>query len=171
MKIVLINITKYGVIMAKLEKLKLGSHPRGDTGVIRWSWKKQTASGTEKLSLAGYKACLTVKSNEYDLSLDDSSPDEQERTTVSGYNNVMWKVDIDCDNPTDMSNIDPREGQIIFPIHKQAAWLEPGKYNIDIVLENKASRNTTTVMFGEIEIQGHPTNRLTTDGPDSPTAK
>ena len=78
MKIALINITKYGVIMAKLEKLKLGSHPRGDTGVIRWSWKKQTASGTEKLSLAGYKACLTVKNNEYDQSMDDSTPDEQE---------------------------------------------------------------------------------------------
>lgn len=152
--------------MTKIQKIKLGSHPRGDSGFIRWSWKKQGSNGElTKLSLVGYKASLTVKQAEHDSVTNDSGDGEG---AVKGFNNTEWKVDIDCDNPTQMRGINPTEGQILFPIHKQATWLEPGTYNVDIVLENKASKATTTVMIGEIEIQGHPTNRLTTDAPDNP---
>lgn len=146
--------------MGKINTLKLDSHPRGDSGVLRWSWVKKESDGTTRaLSLVGYKAALTVKSPVYDDSTDDS-------TAASGYNNVLWKIDVDCDNPTQMHGIDPANGMILFAMPKQANWVEPGTYNIDIVIENKASHRTTTVFLGTIEIQGHPTNRLTTDTPD-----
>lgn len=146
--------------MGKINSVKLDSHPRGDSGVLRWSWVKKESDGTTRtLSLAGYKAALTVKSPLNDDSVDDS-------TAVSGYNNVLWKVDVDCDDSTQMHGIDPANGMILFAMPKQANWIEPGTYNIDIVVENKASHRTTTVFIGTIEIQGHPTNRLTTDTPD-----
>lgn len=147
--------------MAKLNTIKLDTHPRGDSGVIRWSWVKKESDGTlTPLSLVGYKVAMTVKSSVYDMSADDS-------TASSGYDNALWKIDIDCDNPTDMHGIDPAEGKVLFAMPKQANWITPGTYNIDIVVENKTSHRTTTVMLGTIEIQGHPTNRLTTDTPDS----
>lgn len=146
--------------MGKINTLKLDSHPRGDSGVLRWSWVKKESDGTTRsLSLVGYKAALTVKSPVYDDSVDDS-------TAASGYNNVLWKIDVDCDDSTQMHGIDPANGMILFAMPKQANWVEPGTYNIDIVVENKASHRTTTVFLGTIEIQGHPTNRLTTDAPD-----
>lgn len=146
--------------MGKINTLKLDSHPRGDSGVLRWSWVKKESDGTTRtLSLVGYKAALTVKSPVYDDSVDDS-------TAASGYNNVLWKIDVDCDDSTQMHGIDPANGMILFAMPKQANWVEPGTYNIDIVVENKASHRTTTVFLGTIEIQGHPTNRLTTDTPD-----
>ena len=87
--------------MGKINTLKLDSHPRGDSGVLRWSWVKKESDGTTRaLSLVGYKAALTVKSPVYDDSVDDS-------TAASGYNNVLWKIDVDCDNPTQMHGIDP----------------------------------------------------------------
>lgn len=146
--------------MGKINSVKLDSHPRGDSGVLRWSWVKKESDGTTRtLSLVGYKAALTVKSPLNDDSVDDS-------TAVSGYNNVLWKVDVDCDDPTQMHGIDPANGMILFAMPKQANWVEPGTYNIDIVVENKSSHRTTTVFIGTIEIQGHPTNRFTTDIPD-----
>ncbi len=146
--------------MGKINSVKLDSHPRGDSGVLRWSWVKKESDGTLRtLSLVGYKAALTVKSPLNDDSVDDS-------TAVSGYNNVLWKVDVDCDDATQMHGIDPANGMILFAMPKQANWVEPGTYNIDIVVENKASHRTTTVFIGTIEIQGHPTNRFTTDAPD-----
>ena len=146
--------------MGKINTLKLDSHPRGDSGVLRWSWVKKESDGTTRtLSLVGYKAALTVKSPVYDDSVDDS-------TAASGYNNVLWKIDVDCDDSAQMHGIDPANGMILFAMPKQANWVEPGTYNIDIVVENKASHRTTTVFLGTIEIQGHPTNRLTTDTPD-----
>ena len=113
--------------MGKINTLKLDSHPRGDSGVLRWSWVKKESDGTTRaLSLVGYKAALTVKSPVYDDSVDDS-------TAASGYNNVLWKIDVDCDNPTQMHGIDPANGMILFAMPKQANWVEPGTYNIDIV--------------------------------------
>lgn len=147
--------------MAKLNTIKLDAHPRGDSGVLRWSWKKKEEDGTLRtLSLVGYKAALTVKAQDWDEEADDSSAAE-------GYNGVKWRVDVDCDNSTQMHGIDPREGMILFEMPKQANWIEPGTYNLDIVVENKTSHRTTTVVLGTIDIQGHPTNRLTTDTPDS----
>lgn len=146
--------------MAKINVVKLDSHPRGDSGVLRWSWVKKEQDGTTRaLSLVGYKAALTVKSPVYDSDADDDS-------AVEGYNNALWRIDVDCDNSTQMHGIDPAEGMILFAMPKQANWVTPGTYNIDIVVENKASHRTTTVFIGQIEIQGHPTNRLTTDAPD-----
>ena len=80
--------------MGKINTLKLDSHPRGVSGVLRWSWVKKESDGTTRaLSLVGYKAALTVKSPVYDDSTDDS-------TAASGYNNVLWKIDVDCDKLT-----------------------------------------------------------------------
>lgn len=147
--------------MGKLNVVTLDMHPRGDSGVLRWSWVKKESDGTTRaLSLAGYKLALTVKAPQHDL-------DELDDSAVMGYNDALWRVDIDCDNPTDMHGINPTSGQAIFPMPKQATWIEPGTYYIDIVAENKSSHRTTTVFLGKIEIQGHPTNRLTTDQSDS----
>lgn len=154
--------------MGKLTVVNLDSHPRGDSGILRWSWVKKEADGSlTPLSLVGYKAALTVKAKDWDSSYDDETPDDEMSTTVAGYNGVLWKIDIDCDNQTDMSGIDPTLGQILWKMPKQANWINPGKYFIDIVVENKSSHQTTTVMLGQIEIQGHPTNRLATDIPDT----
>lgn len=147
--------------MAKLNVIKLDAHPRGDSGVLRWSWVKENADGTKTaLSLAGYKAAMTVKAAQSDTDADDL-------TAVEGYDSTLWKVDVDCDDSTQMHGIDPAEGMILFEMPKQANWVNPGTYYIDIVVENKASHRTTTVCLGQIEIQGHPTNRLTTDAPDT----
>ncbi len=150
--------------MAKLATIKLDSHPRGDSGVIRWSWVKQNDDGsTTPLSLVGYKVAMTIKADQWDNSPDDIA----DSTTAEGYNNQLWMITIDCDNPTEMHNIDPSLGQVLFEMPKQANWIDPGVYWMDIVVENKSSHRTTTCVLGQIEIQGHPTNRLTTDTPDS----
>lgn len=146
--------------MAKLNVIKLDAHPRGDSGVIRWSWVKQNSDNTTTpLSLVGYKASLTVKAEQFDSDVDDDS-------AVAGYNDTLWRIDVDCDDSTDMHGIDPANGMILFEMPKQANWIEPGTYYMDIVVENKSSHRTTTVMLATLEIQGHPTNRLTTDTPD-----
>lgn len=148
--------------MARLSVIKLDSHPRGDSGILRWSWVKKGSDGTTTpLSLVGYVAAMTVKKPQWAKDAEDT------QATAVGYNNTLWKVDVDCDNPDDMHGIDPTEGMILFEMPKQANWIEPGEYFVDIVVENKSSHRTTTVMLGKIEIQGHPTNRLTTDYPDS----
>lgn len=154
--------------MIRLNNNSLGTFMRGDSAIIPWSWKKRSSEGQlTPISLVGYKASMTIKSNNYDLSADDQTPDEMERTTAKGYNNTFFKIDVDCDNPTQMHNIAPAKGEIQFHLPKQATWVEPGKYVVDIVVQNKASKWTTTVFSGTLEIVGHPTNRLTTDGPDS----
>lgn len=146
--------------MGKLNVVSLDAHPRGDSGVLRWSWvKKESDNTTTALSLVGYKVSLTVKANQYDT-------DEGDDTAMVGYGDTLWRVDIDCDNSTDMHGLDPAEGKVIFPMPKQATWVNPGTYWIDIVVENKASYRTTTVFLGKIEVQGHPTNRRTTDHTD-----
>ena len=147
--------------MGKINVVTLDGHPRGDSGVLRWSWvKKEANNTTTPLSLVGYKVSLTVKANQYDTDADDD-------TAAAGYDNALWRVDIDCDNSTDMHGINPALGKVLFPMPKQATWLTPGVYWIDIVVENKSSYRTTTVFMGKIEIQGHPTNRRTTDHVDS----
>lgn len=147
--------------MAKLNTIKLDTHPRGDSGVLYWGWVKDNGDGTTTpLSLVGYKIALTVKNKVWDTNPDDD-------TAVEGYNSALWKKDIDCDSSDDMHGLDPTEGKAMFEFPKQANWVTPGTYNIDIVVENKASHRTTTVFLGTIDIQGHPTNRLTTDYPDS----
>lgn len=150
--------------MAKLNVIKIDTHPRGDSGLLRWSIVKRQADGTTApLSLVGYKVALTVKEKQW-----DSSPDDIEGSdTATGYNGQRWMTTIDCDNAGEMHNLDPAEGKVLFEFPKQANWIDPGTYWMDIVIENKASRRTTTVFLGQIEIQGHPTNRLTTDAPDS----
>ena len=147
--------------MAKLNPIKLDVHPRGDSGVLRWSWVKKESNGsTSALSLAGYVIAFSVKPNVFDSDKDDDS-------VAKGYNNTLWRTTIDCDDPTQMHGIDPAEGMALIPFPKQANWIAPGTYNFDIVVENKYSHRTTTVALGTIEIQGHPTNRLTTDTPDT----
>lgn len=147
--------------MAKLNSIKLDVHPRGDSGVLRWSWvKKQSDGTTTPLSLVGYYVAFTVKAQQYDF-------DEPDDTAAAGYNNTLWRTTIDCDDETQMHGIDPTLGMVLIPFPKQANWINPGTYHFDIVVENKYSHRTTTVALGTIEIQGHPTNRLTTDTPDS----
>ena len=148
--------------MSKLNIIKLTPHPRGDSGILRWSWVKKESDGTTTpLSLVGYKVAMTVKKNQW-------GTDTVDQGSAKGYNNTLWKIDIDCDDPTEMHGIDPANGMVLFEMPKQANWITPGTYYADIVVENKSSHRTTTVMLGTIEIQGHPTNRLTTDIPDSP---
>ena len=150
--------------MAKLQTIKIDTHLRGDSGLLRWSWVKQNADGsTSPLSLAGYKVAMTIKDKQWD----DSPDDIEGAYTAVGYNGVRWMTTIDCDNSVEMHGINPAEGKVLFEMPKQANWVEPGTYWLDIVVENKASHRTTTVLLGQIEIQGHPTNRLTTDIPDS----
>lgn len=150
--------------MAKLSTIKIDTHPRGDSGILRWSWvKKQEDGSTTPLSLIGYKVALTVKSQQWDMSADDI----EGASTATGYNDTKWLINIDCDDPTQMHGLNPADGKVMFDFHKQASWVEPGTYWLDIVVENKSSHKTTTVLLGQIEIQGHPTNRLTTDAPDS----
>ena len=154
--------------MAKVNKVSIGSFMRGDSAVVPWSWKKKGSDGQlTPISLVGYKASMTIKAKDYDQSTDDQTPDEMESTTVKGYNDTFFKIDIDCDNPTQMQNVAPTKGEILFHLPKQATWVEPGSYSVDIVVQNKASKWTTTVFTGTLEIIGHPTNRLTTDSPDS----
>lgn len=150
--------------MGKLTSIKIDTHPRGDSGLLRWSWVKQQPDGTTTpLSLVGYKVALTVKSKQW-----DNAPDDLEGSDVArGYEGKAWMATIDCDDPTQMHGLDPAEGKVLFDMPKQENWVEPGIYWLDIVVENKASHRTTTVLLGQIEIQGHPTNRLTTDAPDS----
>ena len=146
--------------MAKLNTIKLEAHPRGDSGVIRWSWVKKGESGDlTPLSLVGYQAALTVKQQLYDM-------DEDDERAAKGNDDVLFRITVDCDNPEEMHSIDPTLGQIMFEIPKKATWLIPGTYYMDIVVENKASHKTTTVMLATLEIQGHPTNRFTSDTAD-----
>lgn len=150
--------------MAKLNSIKIDTHPRGDSGILRWSWVKQEADGSmTPLSLVGYKVAMTVKAQDWDMSPNDI----EGASTAVGYNDILWMIDIDCDNPNEMHGLDPSAGKVLFAMPKQANWIEPGTYYVDIVVENKVSKRTTTVLSGTIEIQGHPTNRLTTDAPDT----
>ena len=109
---------------------------------------------------------MTFKNHLYDQSTDDETEDTNGKTTLKGFNNKLFKIDIDCDDPTQMSGIDPAKGEVLFKIPKQATWVEPGKYHWDIVVENKTSKITTTLAKGTMEIVGHATNRLTTDSPE-----
>lgn len=147
--------------MAKLNSIKLDVHPRGDSGVLRWSWVKRNSDNTTTpLSLVGYLVAFTVKAQQFDTSASDDS-------AAKGYNDALWRTTIDCDDPDQMHGIDPTNGMCLIVFPKQANWINPGTYNFDIVVENKYSHRTTTVALGTIEIQGHPTNRLTTDAPDT----
>lgn len=150
--------------MGKLNTIKIDTHPRGDSGVLRWSWVKKEEDGSlTPLSLAGYKVALTFKTKQWDSSPDDIDGSD----TARGYEGKLWMTTIDCDNSTEMHGLDPAEGKILFEFPKQSNWVDPGTYWMDIVVENKSSHRTTTVFLGQIEIQGHPTNRLTTDTPDT----
>lgn len=150
--------------MAKLNTIKIDTHPRGDSGLLRWSIVRRQADGsTSPLSLVGYKVAMTIKTRQWDYSPDDVENSD----TAKGYNEQLWMTSIDCDNSEEMHGLDPAEGKVLFEFPKQQNWVEPGTYYLDIVIENKASHRTTTVLLGTIEIQGHPTNRLTTDVPDS----
>lgn len=147
--------------MPQLTSIQLNQHQRGDSGIIPWSWTRLDEQGNEHpVSLAGYKVSMTFKNNKYDDSINDE-------TVLKGFNNQQFKIDIDCDDPTQMSGIDPAKGEVLFKIPKQATWVEPGKYNWDIVVENKTSKITTTLAKGTMEIVGHTTNRLTTDSPEA----
>lgn len=150
--------------MAKVNKVNIGSFMRGDSAVIPWAWKKRGEDGQlTPLSLRGYKASMTIKSEASDYSVDD----EENSTTPKGYNNTYFKIDVDCDNSVQMHGVSPDKGEVLFHLPKQATWVDPAPYQVDIVVQNKSSRWTTTVFSGQLEIIGHPTNRLTTDAPDS----
>ena len=150
--------------MGKLNVIKIDTHPRGDSGLLRWSIVRRQADGsTAPMSLAGYKVALTVKEKQWDNAPDDMEGSE----TARGYEGQLWMTTIDCDNSVEMHGIKPEEGKVLFEFPKQTNWVEPGTYWMDIVIENKASRRTTTVFLGQLEVQGHPTNRLTTDAPDT----
>lgn len=153
--------------MPQLTPIRLNQHQRGDSGIIPWSWTRIDEQGVEHpVSLVGYKVSMTFKNHLYDQSTDDETEDTNGKTTLKGFNNKLFKIDIDCDDSTQMSGIDPAKGEVLFKIPKQATWVEPGKYHWDIVVENKTSKITTTLAKGTMEIVGHATNRLTTDSPE-----
>ena len=157
--------------MAKINVITIDTYQRGDSAVLPWTLQYVDADGqTHPKNLAGYKAALTISPTEY------SQIDNDEGNGTSGAaigyssvpeNTTYAKVDVDCDDSTQMHGISPSQGKILFDLHKQMMWLEPGSYWIDIVLENKVNKRTHTYAIGKIEIQGHPTNRLTTDAVDS----
>lgn len=147
--------------MSQLTELNLNTFVRGDSSVLRWSWVRKNSDGTTTpLSLVGYKVALTVKNNNFDM-------DEKDDTAVTGESGILFRMDVDCDNAEDMHGLDPKAGEIAFPISKKALWITPGSYYLDIVVENKASHRTTTVALGKFSVQGHPTNRLSTDEADT----
>lgn len=150
--------------MAKINTITIDTYQRGDSAVLPWYLKYVDSQGQQQpKNLAGYKAALTISKSEYSMDTTDVSGGG----AAIGYNNTFAVVNVDCDNPSQMHGISPAQGKILFDLHKQMMWLEPGTYWIDIVLENKTNKRTHTYAIGKIELQGHPTNRLTTDAVDS----
>lgn len=146
--------------MANVQSVNLGTFMRGDSAVLDWSLQKQNEDGTTSpMSLKGYQLACTVKASEYDSTTDDS-------TAVQGANKKIWKVDIDCDDTTQNGGFQPEEGKCRIPLSKNSTWTNPMKLYVDIVLEDKVTHITQTMMNGTLTVQGHPTNRLSTDNED-----
>lgn len=153
--------------MGKINTITIDTYQRGDSAVLPWHLQYADAQGNvHSKNLTGYRAALTISSSEYTTSPDDVTVTGG-KSAAKGYNDTYAVVNVDCDNSTQMHGISPTEGKILFDLHKQMMWLTPGAYWIDIVLENKTNKRTHTYAIGKIEIQGHPTNRLTTDAVDS----
>lgn len=154
--------------MAKINTITIDTYQRGDSAVLPWSLQYVDENGeTKPKNLTGYIAALTISPTIYTKSADDVTPDEDERSAAIGYNDTPCVVTVDCDDREQMHGLKAEDGKILFDLHKQMMWLDPGVYFIDIVLENKETKRTRTYAIGKIEIQGHPTNRLTTDEVDS----
>lgn len=154
--------------MPKLNVFKWDNLIRGDSAGVAWKVSYRDSSGDlHPKSLVGYTAALTLKPTEYDNSVTDVISDEKGRKAAEGFEGQLAICNVDCDVPEEMHYIDPAEGRILFDLHKQAMWLNPGTYYMDIVLENKSSHRTHTYVMAKVEVQGHPTNRLTTDTPDT----
>lgn len=154
--------------MARIEEITIDTLQRGDSSVLPWQLLRQVdEETTEPFDLTGYKAALTVSKHQWTESINDTEPDVSGRSAAKGFGDQYAIVDVDCDSTSDMHGQDPQDGKILFDLHKQNMWVEPGEYYCDIVLENKTNHRTHTYAIGKITIQGHPTNRLTTDAPDS----
>lgn len=154
--------------MARLQTLKWDNLIRGDSSAVAWQIKYRDKNGDlQPKSLVGYKAALTIKQKEWDNSYTDIIPDPSGSKAAEGYDGALAVINIDCDDEEQMHYIPPEQGRILFDLHKQAMWLTPGSYYLDIVLENKASKRTHTYVLATLTVQGHPTNRLTTDDPDT----
>ena len=154
--------------MAKINAITIDTYQRGDSAVLPWTLQYADIDGNvHPKDLSGCRAALTISAHEFTHSIDDITPDAQGKSAALGYNNNYAVVNVDCDSPLEMHGLDPAEGKILFDLHKQMMWLEPGEYWISITIENKISKRTHTYAIGKIGIQGHPTNRLTTDAVDS----
>lgn len=154
--------------MAKINVITIDTYQRGDSAVLPWTLQYADAEGEiHPKNLTGFRAALTISASEYTHSVDDVTPDDRGRAAAVGYNDTKAVVNVDCDNSIDMHGLDPANGKILFDLHKQMMWLEPGEYWISITIENKINKRTHTYAIGKIAIQGHPTNRLTTDAVDS----
>lgn len=154
--------------MAKITAINIDTFQRGDSNVLPWTLQRQDSEGNlSPFNLTGYKAALTISKAEFSDSYNDVDLDTSGRGAARGYGGQSAVVDVDCDSTADMHGIDPSEGKILFDLHKQNMWIAPGDYYLDVVLENKTTKRTHTYVIGKISIQGHPTNRLTTDAPDT----
>lgn len=154
--------------MAKLTTINIDTFQRGDSSVLPWVLQRQDAEGNlTPFNLTGYRAALTISKAEYTDSYDDVTADAANRRAAVGYNDQYAIVNVDCDSSQDMHGISPTEGKILFDLHKQNMWITPGNYFVDVVLENKTNYRTHTYVIGKIVIQGHPTNRFTTDTTDN----
>lgn len=154
--------------MSKITNITIDTFQRGDSSVLPWVLQRQDAEGNlTPFNFTGYRAALTISKSEWTNSMDDISLDDAKRGAAKGFGEQYAIVDVDCDNPIEMHGIDPTEGKILFDLHKQNMWITPGDYYLDVVIENKTNLRTHTYVIGKISIQGHPTNRLTTDSPDT----
>lgn len=154
--------------MAKINTITIDTYQRGDSCVLPWSLQYADEEGVvHAKSLVGCRVALTISATDYTHSVNDITRDAQGRGSAIGYNETFAVVNVDCDDPTQMHGLDPAGGKVLFDLHKQMMWLEPGTYFGDIVVENKTNKRAHTYAIFKLEIQGHSTNRLTTDAVDS----
>lgn len=100
----------------------------------------------------------------------------------------LFRIFIDCDDPGEgaegskdnryqwqnnyqgMYDMDPKEGRVVFRLTKKMTMIKPGTYYFDIRLMEKMHKQIGMIsesrdfapIFGQLDIQGTPTNRATT---------
>ena len=113
-----------------------------------------------------------------------------DNSSAKGLKDKMFRITVDCDDPSSgeqgpqslnpdfkgftgsyhgMYGEDPRQGRIIFRMGKQHTMIDPGSYYWDVRIMRKNDLKIGTEIenpvyiyaFGQLDIQGTPTNRAT----------
>lgn len=100
----------------------------------------------------------------------------------------LFRIFVDCDDPSEgaegpvddryqwqnnyqgMYDMDPAEGRVVFRLTKKMTMIKPGLYFFDVRIMEKMHKQIGMIresrdfapLFGQLEIQGTPTNRATT---------